>query len=302
MATRIDIEATGANFSVAKQLDVRARTHKALRQIAANIMPGMVEEDAAAMAREVLGTMDMRKGWHRVIVRFGPNTTKDFMAKSEPGVVLGEQDIFFIDIGPVYGETEGDAGETFMFGDDPHSTSTRSSPRRDAAGSSTWICLATGCRSFPTKRTTTVRSPTRICTLSLISGSSKWLSGIRLVSSVLSTKTCCSTTSPSTTEHGAGSGRALHERCGAQNQTGGRPRVAEPSRKRSCAQPVNASVGRLVGGHPQKIGSPLFAMWSRRSWKLALGSRNRGRWNLACRSTAEILAPGWPALMGGQMP
>ena len=119
MTTGTDIEAVGANFSVARQLDVRARTHKALRQIAANISPGMVEEDAAAMARDVLGTMEMRKGWHRVIVRFGPNTTKDFEAKSDPGVVLGEQDIFFIDIGPIYGDTEGDAGETFVVGDDP---------------------------------------------------------------------------------------------------------------------------------------------------------------------------------------
>ena len=57
MTTGTDIEAVGANFSVARQLDVRARTHKALRQIAANISPGMVEEDAAAMARDVLGTM-----------------------------------------------------------------------------------------------------------------------------------------------------------------------------------------------------------------------------------------------------
>ena len=79
----------------------------------------MVEEDAVAMARGILGDLGMRKGWHRVIVRFGPNTTKDFMADSEPGVVLGEQDIFFLDIGPVYGDTEGDAGQTFVFGDDP---------------------------------------------------------------------------------------------------------------------------------------------------------------------------------------
>jgi methionyl aminopeptidase len=119
MTTNIDIEAIGQNFSVEKQLDVRARTHTALSAIAANITPGMVEEDAVAMARQLLGTMGMRKGWHRVIVRFGPNTTKDFLAESEPGIVLGEQDIFFIDIGPVYGDTEGDAGETFVFGDDP---------------------------------------------------------------------------------------------------------------------------------------------------------------------------------------
>ena len=49
----------------------------------------------------------------------GPNTTKDFMERSEPGVVLGENDIFFVDIGPIYGDTEGDAGDTFVFGDDP---------------------------------------------------------------------------------------------------------------------------------------------------------------------------------------
>jgi Xaa-Pro aminopeptidase len=119
MTTNIDIEAIGEAFSVERQLDVRARTHKALHTIAARIQPGMVEEDAVAMGREVLGEMGMRKGWHRVIVRFGPNTTKDFMADSEPGVVLGDSDIFFIDIGPVYEETEGDAGETFVFGDDP---------------------------------------------------------------------------------------------------------------------------------------------------------------------------------------
>jgi len=125
-----DIEAIGANFSVEKQLDVRSRTHSALRAIAANITPGMVEEDAVAMGRDVLGTMGMRKGWHRVIVRFGPNTTKDFLAESDPGVVIGEQDIFFIDIGPVYGETEGDAGETFVFGDDPEHHKARHDVRK----------------------------------------------------------------------------------------------------------------------------------------------------------------------------
>ena len=109
-----DIEAIGANFSVAKQMDVRARVHRAIHDIAAKITPGMVEEDAVAMARELLSGMDMRKGWHRVIVRFGPNTTKDFEAESDPGVVLGETDIYFIDIGPVFGDTEGDQGQSVL--------------------------------------------------------------------------------------------------------------------------------------------------------------------------------------------
>jgi methionyl aminopeptidase len=114
-----DLEAVGASFTIEQQLDVRARTHVAVHAIAAKVAAGMVEEDAVAMARELLGTMNMRKGWHRVIVRFGSNTTKDFEAASEPGVVLGDSDIFFVDIGPVHDGCEGDAGETFVLGEDP---------------------------------------------------------------------------------------------------------------------------------------------------------------------------------------
>jgi methionine aminopeptidase len=41
------------------------------------------------------------------------------MERSEPGVILGENDIFFVDIGPIFEECEGDAGDTFVVGDDP---------------------------------------------------------------------------------------------------------------------------------------------------------------------------------------
>jgi methionyl aminopeptidase len=114
-----DLEATGEKFSVERLMDVRARTRRAVHLIADQIEVGMVEEDAKAMARDTLSGLSMRRGWHHIIVRFGPNTTKDFMARSEPGVVLGADDIFFIDIGPIYGDTEGDAGDTFVVGDDP---------------------------------------------------------------------------------------------------------------------------------------------------------------------------------------
>jgi Xaa-Pro aminopeptidase len=117
--TAAQIEGTGEKFELAKLLAVRSRTRHAVHKIAAGISVGMVEEDARAMAREVLKSLEMRRGWHHIITRLGPNTTKDFMALSEPGVVLQPNDIFFIDIGPIYGDTEGDAGETFVVGDDP---------------------------------------------------------------------------------------------------------------------------------------------------------------------------------------
>jgi methionyl aminopeptidase len=113
------MEGTGTAFSLDKFLDVRRRTREAVHAIARQVEVGMVEEDARAMARATLSELGMRRGWHHVIVRFGPNTTKDFMEPSDKGVVLGSDDISFVDIGPVYGDHEGDAGDTFVFGDDP---------------------------------------------------------------------------------------------------------------------------------------------------------------------------------------
>ena len=113
------IEGTGSVFEIGGFMAVRARTRKAVHMIAAQVEPGMSEERAKEIARTTLKSLEMRRGWHHIIVRCGPNTTKDFMERSDPGVVLGDNDIFFVDIGPVYGDFEGDAGDTFVLGDDP---------------------------------------------------------------------------------------------------------------------------------------------------------------------------------------
>jgi len=117
--TSIELEATGPDFALDALLDMRLRTRKAINLIADQVQVGMAEEDAKEMARQTLSDLGLRRGWHHIIVRCGPNTTKDFMALSDKGVVLGEDDIFFIDIGPVDHGYEGDGGDTFVFGSDP---------------------------------------------------------------------------------------------------------------------------------------------------------------------------------------
>jgi hypothetical protein len=114
-----DLEAVGGKFDEEKMLFVRDRTRNAIHEIASRVKPGMVEEDAVEMAKDLLASLGMLKGWHEVYVRFGANTLKTFGAQSDQGVVLGENDIFFIDIGPVWEKWEGDGGDTFVFGDDP---------------------------------------------------------------------------------------------------------------------------------------------------------------------------------------
>ena len=76
----------------------------------------MSEHDARAMARNTLEEMGLRRGWHPTLVRFGPNTIRQFLDRDGGGVILESDDIFFIDIGPVHNDVEGDAGETFTTG------------------------------------------------------------------------------------------------------------------------------------------------------------------------------------------
>jgi hypothetical protein len=113
------LEKVGSAFAKEQMLAIRDQTRAAIHVIAGKVKPGMVEEDAVAMAKDILAAQGMLRGWHDVYVRFGTNTTKTFGAPSEPGVVLGEDDIFFLDIGPVYQQWEGDGGDTFLTGANP---------------------------------------------------------------------------------------------------------------------------------------------------------------------------------------
>lgn len=112
-------EAVGQHYDIAMMLEARSRTRQVIERIAAKIAPGMLEETAVEYARQVLKDAQMGRGWHGIHVRFGPNTLKPFGVPSEPGVILQQNDIFFIDIGPVWQKWEGDGGDTFVVGNDP---------------------------------------------------------------------------------------------------------------------------------------------------------------------------------------
>ena len=112
-------ERVGPNFSVDGMLLARQKTRQVIQQIAANVKPGMVEEDAVEMAKSVLIGAGLELSWHPTRVRFGSNTMKPMKQPSVPGVVLQENDIFFIDIAPRVGAWEGDGGASFVVGHHP---------------------------------------------------------------------------------------------------------------------------------------------------------------------------------------
>lgn len=112
-------EGLGAGFDAVQLLAARDRSRRAVREIAAAIRPGMTEAEAEAIAAGVFARLGFERIWHPTHIRIGHNTLKTYKERSEPDVVLGERDLYFIDIGPVWAGHEGDYGDTFVVGDDP---------------------------------------------------------------------------------------------------------------------------------------------------------------------------------------
>ena len=112
-------EAVGARFDPALMLRARERSWAALQAIRARMQPGISEPEAVALAHEVFAELGSERLWHRPLIRIGRNTTKGFREPSEPGVRLGENDSYFIDLGLVFDGHEGDVGDTFVIGDAP---------------------------------------------------------------------------------------------------------------------------------------------------------------------------------------
>jgi Xaa-Pro dipeptidase len=83
------------------------------------IRPGVTEsqlnEEIYKLAETEFG---ITKYWHKRIVRAGANTLAPY-DENPPDLVLTEDDIIFLDLGPVFEEWEADFGRTFVIGSDP---------------------------------------------------------------------------------------------------------------------------------------------------------------------------------------
>lgn len=80
------------------------------------IVPGITEKELNSrifsLAEELF---KIRKYWHKRIVRAGKNTLLPY-AENPPDLVLREDEILFLDFGPVFEQWEADFGRTFVIG------------------------------------------------------------------------------------------------------------------------------------------------------------------------------------------
>lgn len=112
-------EATGQRFDPGLMQRARERSWAALEAIRARMLPGISEDEAKAAAESVFRELGVERIWHQPLIRIGANTTLAFRQPSAPGVRLGEDDIYFIDLGLVFDGHEGDVGATYATGADP---------------------------------------------------------------------------------------------------------------------------------------------------------------------------------------
>tara|TARA_B100001996_G_C18634159_1_gene582984 strand:- start:757 stop:1407 length:651 start_codon:yes stop_codon:yes gene_type:complete len=84
------------------------------------LIPGKSEKEINTSIFDLAFAMfGIKKYWHKRIVRCGENTLQPYK-ENPPNLILKEDDILFIDFGPIFEEWEADFGRTYVIGEDPY--------------------------------------------------------------------------------------------------------------------------------------------------------------------------------------
>src|SRR5271156_1558308 len=79
------------------------------------VLESQLNQDIYDLAKQMYGVSTY---WHKRIVRAGRNTLAPY-EENPPDLTVGEDDIVFLDLGPVFEQWEADFGRTFVLGSDP---------------------------------------------------------------------------------------------------------------------------------------------------------------------------------------
>ncbi|MDD7811764.1 M24 family metallopeptidase [Mycobacterium sp. CSUR Q5927] len=83
------------------------------------VRPGVGERQLSDEIRDLAaGMFGVTRHWHKRVVRAGENTLQPFHA-DPPDRLLADDDIAYLDLGPIFEAWEADFGRTFVLGDDP---------------------------------------------------------------------------------------------------------------------------------------------------------------------------------------
>lgn len=123
--TAEDLERVDPRFAREAVMRAQAKSWQVLREIRAELRPGITEGEARELALETFKRHGVTRHWHVPFVRFGPGTLLTFDDPIQTTHSLTQNDAVYLDFGPVWMdaetglEVEGDVGEGFVFGDNP---------------------------------------------------------------------------------------------------------------------------------------------------------------------------------------
>jgi Xaa-Pro aminopeptidase len=109
------------NARAERLLDAQDKAERLFDEIErrAMIRAGVGEQELSDEIHDLAGQMfGVTRHWHRRIVRAGENTLLSFR-EHPPDRVIAEDDIVFLDFGPIFEEWEADFGRTFVLSNDP---------------------------------------------------------------------------------------------------------------------------------------------------------------------------------------
>jgi len=104
-----------------KLLDAETTAIKLFEAVEKNnlIIPGKSEAQLASEVSDLaFEKFGIRDHWHKKIVRTGANTLATY-SENPSDKIIGENDILFIDFGPIVENYEADLGRTYVIGSDP---------------------------------------------------------------------------------------------------------------------------------------------------------------------------------------
>jgi Xaa-Pro aminopeptidase len=102
-------------------LDAQGKARQLFAEVQARglIRPGVAESEINTRVYDLAAQMfGVSRYWHKRIVRGGRNTLAPY-DENPPDLTITEDDVVFLDLGPVFEELEADFGRTYVVGNDP---------------------------------------------------------------------------------------------------------------------------------------------------------------------------------------
>ncbi|MCW2557030.1 MAG: putative aminopeptidase [Mycobacterium sp.] len=112
---------------VSRLLDAQVKASQLFDEVEARglVRAGISERTLSDEIRDIAKDMfGVTRHWHKRIVRAGENTLET-ARDNPPDRIIADDDVLFLDLGPIFEEWEADFGRTFVLGDDPRKLALR---------------------------------------------------------------------------------------------------------------------------------------------------------------------------------